>query len=88
MYGSGVKEVNIIYRFGKTNTNADALSCDPCSPALQEGIAECEVQVAVVSGGSTTSIDTLLQTSPMDKAPTILARSKGKMLMLMNSTVF
>ena len=78
VYGSGVSEVNIVYCSGKTNTNADALSHNPCSPATQEGIDECEVQVAVVSGESTTSIDTPLQTSPMDKAPISFGKEQRK----------
>ena len=49
VYGSGVSEVNIIYRSGKANANANALSRNPCMPAPQEGIGESEVQVAAVS---------------------------------------
>ena len=65
VYGSGIKGVNIIYRPGKANTNADALSQNPCSPAPREGIGECEVQVAEVRSEPTTTIDTLLQLDPV-----------------------
>ena len=44
--GCGVREVRIVYRAGKENKNADALSRSPVSPAPQIGIAEGEVQVA------------------------------------------
>lgn len=48
VYGRGVKEVWIIYRAGKENKNADALSCSSVTPAPQVGIAEEEVQVSPV----------------------------------------
>ena len=50
IYGSGLREVEIIYRAGKENSNADALSRNPCGPAPTEGIGESEIQVASVSG--------------------------------------
>jgi hypothetical protein len=43
VYGCGVREV---YRAGKENKNADALSRSPVSPARQTDIAEDEVKVA------------------------------------------
>ena len=46
VHGAGLREVNIIYRAGKDNTIADALSRNPQALAPQEGIAEREVQVA------------------------------------------
>ena len=64
VYGSGVSEINILYRSGKANTNADALSRNPYLPAPQEGIGESELQVAVVSSEPDTSISTLLQSDP------------------------
>ena len=57
VYGAGVKEVNIIYRPGKDNANADALSRNPVMTAdLQSGE---DIQVAVVKGNET--IEELLQ---------------------------
>ena len=52
VYGSGIGEVNIIYRSGKAITNADALSRNSYVPAPPEGIAENEIQVAAVSSSS------------------------------------
>ena len=48
VYGRGVKEVRIVYRAGRENKNADALSRNPVSPAPDVGIAENEVQVSPV----------------------------------------
>ena len=48
VYGCGVREVRIIYRAGKENKNADALSRSPVSPAPQTDTAAGEVQVASV----------------------------------------
>ena len=46
VYGGGVRAVHIVYRAGKENKNADALSRRPVFPAPQAGIAENELQVA------------------------------------------
>jgi hypothetical protein len=48
VYGSGIKSIKIIYKPGKSNMNADVLSRCPVADAPKEGIAESEVQVAVV----------------------------------------
>ena len=48
IYSRGVKKVDIVYRSGKENLNADTLSRNPYLPAPAEGIAETDVQVAVV----------------------------------------
>ena len=49
VYGRGVKEVRIVYRAGKENVAADALSRRPQGPAPPEGITEAEIQVSTVS---------------------------------------
>ena len=49
VYGCGVRDVRIVYRAGKENKNADALSRSPVLPAPEVGIAEGEVHVAPVS---------------------------------------
>lgn len=51
VYGWGIKDVKIQYRLEKLNANADALSRCPHKPASETGLADGEVQVAVVSGG-------------------------------------
>ena len=43
IYGTGIKNVKIVYRPGKANTNADALSRCPVMPATREGIGETEI---------------------------------------------
>ena len=43
-----MREVRIVYRAGKENKNADALSRSPVSPAPQTDLAEDEVQVVSV----------------------------------------
>ena len=50
VYGAGLREVNIVYRAGKENPIADALSRNPQALAPQEGVAEGEVQVARIQG--------------------------------------
>ena len=51
VFGSGIKAVEIVYCYGKENTNADALSRQPYLDAPSQGIAESEVQVAAVRDG-------------------------------------
>ena len=43
-----MREVRIVYRAGKENKNADALSRSPVSPAPQTDIAEEEVQIVSI----------------------------------------
>lgn len=62
VYGRGVREVRIVYRAGRENTSANALSRHPLNPAPLQGIAQDEIQVSAVSAGA--DISELLQTSP------------------------
>lgn len=55
--------MKIVYRSGKTNLNADALSRSPQAPAPKEGIAQTDVQVSHVDS-SEVSTDALLQAEP------------------------
>lgn len=48
VYGRGVKSIEIRYRAGRENTNADALSRSPHLPAPAVGTAENEVQVSTL----------------------------------------
>ena len=64
VYGTGIKEIHIVYRSGKRNTAADALSRSPQAGAPDKGVAEQEVQVATVQT-ETTNIQSLLQSTPL-----------------------
>ena len=70
VYGSGLKEINIVHRAGKESCNVDALSRNPCGPAPAEGICESEVQVASVSKSSNEcdvdDISVLLELEPLN----------------------
>lgn len=63
-----MREVNITYRPGKANPNADALSRSACDPAPDTGITEDEFQVAVIDSDDShvpeVSVDALLQANP------------------------
>ena len=61
VFGSGIKEVEIVYRPGKENANADTLSRQPYLDAPPQGIAESEVQVAMVRDGPLTGGEPLQQ---------------------------
>ena len=67
VFGCGVKDVHIIYRPGKENCNADALSRQPHALAPQEGVAEGEVQICGIT--SNTSMETLLKADPTTCTP-------------------
>ena len=57
VYGAGIKCLKIIHRSGKNNSNADALSRSPFSPAPKEGIGEAELQVSAVFSVPTPDCD-------------------------------
>ena len=78
MYGYGVSEVNIIYRSGKTNANADSLSRNPCLPALLEDVGESEVQVAAVSSEPYISFGSLLQAGMGLRGTHLLLSAKNR----------
>ena len=78
VYGSGIGEVNIIYCSGKANTNADALSRNPYGPAPPKGIAENEIQVAVVNSKTITDISTLLKATPLMDSHTTFREEQRK----------
>ena len=61
VYGSDLKDVQIIYRAGKTNLSTDALSRSPQAPAPTGN--NDEIQVAAVTSQET-SIQSLLQLEP------------------------
>ena len=74
VFGSRVKEVDIVYRSGKENLNADALSRQPHLLAPSEGIAEADVQVATIDSTATPglekcSIQDLLHIEPRSGVP-------------------
>ena len=66
VHGSGIREVDIVYRAKHNNCHADALSRQPVlSPPLEDYSAE-EVQVALISGqrANDADIPTLLSRPP------------------------
>ena len=68
VYGSGIKSIKIVYRPGKSNMNADALSRCPVAKAPAEGVAESELQVAAIQSQPTQpdmNIPALLASDPV-----------------------
>ena len=63
VHGSGIKQVEIVHRSGKTNQHTDCLSRQPVWTAPTEDTADGEVQVAKISTQANTISD-LLQMQP------------------------
>ncbi len=64
VFGSGI---NIVYKAGKENTSADALSCNPHGQVPQ-GVEVEQIQVASVQSEDLT-LSELLQLDPVPKSP-------------------
>ena len=77
VYGRGVKEVKIMYRSGKVNLNADALSRSSQAPAPEEGIAQSDKQVSVVDS-ERANIEDLLEAPPASNPYLTTSRSSGR----------
>ena len=83
VYGSGLGEVQIVYRAGKENALADALSRNPQGPPPEEGLAEGESQVAQIGASESTEnqLSDLLQLVPPtpsdgNQTPTVISEQK------------
>ena len=76
VYGCGAKKVDIIYRPGRENSNADALSRMPHLPAPDRGVSEDEVQVGIVS--CETTMDELLTADPTSQVPDDFGNEQNK----------
>ena len=95
VYGSGVKNVDIVYRAGRDNLHADALSRQPYLPAPQEGVVQGDLQVCAINSTQSeesSMIGPLLEANPgevndPDNNPDNFAkeqRKDGGYQMLMN----
>ena len=60
LYGSGIKQIDIVHRSGKKNTHVDSLSRQPVMPAPPHEDINAEVQIAMISC-EPNAIDVLLQ---------------------------
>ena len=73
VHSAGLQEITILYRAGKENPIADALSRNPQAPAPHQGVAEGEVQVARIDGtppeGEDDNLTSLLQLEPTPEQP-------------------
>ena len=74
VYGSGVRKVDIVYRSGRENTRANALSQNPTGTPDHHPL---DVQVAALSSKDT-EISTLLHSSPGDESPCDLDAEQQK----------
>ena len=67
VYGSGVKNVDIVYRAGKDNLHADALSHQPYLSPPDDIVASGDLQVCAINSMQTkgsNTIDALLEVEP------------------------
>ncbi len=85
-------DIQIIYRAGKDNALADALSRNPQGPPPEDGIAEGESQVAVIDGDGIAEGDSpvskqLLQLTPtppqVDNTPMIVEEKRDPVVRAM-----
>ena len=76
VYGCGAEKIEIVYRPGKENGNADALPRTPYLPAPDTGVCQDEVQVSVVR--SDNSIPELLSAAPATSTPTEVGEEQNK----------
>ena len=61
VYGSGIRDLKIRYRPGRSNTNVDALSRSAQVPAPSERIGEAELQVSVIQSGIDLQGDVIIE---------------------------
>ena len=65
VHGSGIREVNIVYRATQNNCHADALSIQPVLPPPVEDKSAEEVQVALIFSRDDVSITDLVSHPPI-----------------------
>ena len=76
VFGSGVRKVDILYRPGKENVRADALSRNQVGAGISEA-DHSDIQVATVTSGEE-SISNLLTTQPSETIPSDFHLQKQK----------
>ena len=64
VYGRGIRSVTIVYRAGRENVSADALSRSPVSSPPSHGIGQGETQVSAVTTDPDQGLSSLLQAVP------------------------
>lgn len=64
VYGRGLRSVTIVYRAGRYNVSADALSRCPHASSPAHGIGEGETQVSAITTAEGPDLPSLLQTPP------------------------